>query len=554
MSTSNVDTATALELREGALIAGRYIVQERIGTGGMGSVFRVLDKELDDQAVALKVLHPHLTENEHCYKRFRNEVRVARTLTHPNIVRIHDIGRDVSGFSYISMELVDGDSLKDLLQTVSDDGKVVPKALSVSEAANILLQILKGVSFAHDREVIHRDLKPANVLVNARGEVKLVDFGTARITGMENTVTQIGQLIGTPDYMSPEQVKGEVTDHQSDIYAMGVIAYEMVCGRRLFTGENHVAVAFKHVNEPIPPIESPLEEVPQWYSDLVVRSLAKSKEDRFASVHEMLTQVELGSNANIRGTFSLTGPRFGELRAKRNSSASKNLDPAILDEIRARKATGYRGTISIGMRRKSTKYRHRPRWAIAFGVLVASALLPIIAVLMSQPRRVQSAVTDESVSAVGTAIGKQGQLVAHPDTIAVDNRKVVGVGRDDDVGLKSGEPTVHNATVSTVDEETEMVPVAEKYYGVIRLGDAESDREFKMELEVSGSSVIGTARITGIGIYTVTGELQSRNIQLRLVRSGHVINLAGSQRGGSIKGEVTQPARNARGKWSVDLL
>lgn len=200
-------SATPLHFEPGAVIAGRYVVQGKLGLGGMGLVLKVIDRDLNDELVALKLLHAHLYEDETVFRRFRNELLVARSLSHPNIVRLHDIGRAPEGFSYISMEFVDGVSLREVVNSAVDDHGN-PCGLAFEKAMGIFLQMLSGVAYAHAKDVIHRDLKPANVLMSKSGEVKLADFGTARILGMDTSLTQTGQSLGTPDYMSPEQIRG----------------------------------------------------------------------------------------------------------------------------------------------------------------------------------------------------------------------------------------------------------------------------------------------------------------------------------------------------------
>ena len=293
------------DFREGSLIAGRYLIQGRIGTGGMGVVYRVLDQELDDQVVALKLLHPHLAENEQCFRRFRNEVLVARSLSHPNIVRIHDIGKDTSGYSYISMELVEGSSLKEHL--VDEMGN--PRALPLEETIRLLFQICSGVAYAHDRKIIHRDLKPANVLISREREVKIVDFGTARATGVDNSMTQAGQVIGTPDYMAPEQVRGEKLDELCDIYALGIMSFEMICSQKPYEADNPVSLAYKHIHEPIPPLSSPFQELPPWVIEFVQKAMAKDKAER-SSASQMAKL--LGEHIAEASHRSMIIPTFGK--------------------------------------------------------------------------------------------------------------------------------------------------------------------------------------------------------------------------------------------------
>lgn len=286
------ENISGLHIAPGVVIAGRFEVQERIGSGGMGMVYKALDRELNNDVVALKLLLPHLAQDEQAFRRFLNEVRVARSLSHPNIVRIHDIGKAEGGSHYISMEYVEGTSLRDRINDGSDED-TAPKysPLTFENKLTILYKILTGVAYAHEKGIIHRDLKPANVLLGNNNEVKLADFGTARIVGIRTSLTQTGQMIGTPDYMSPEQVRGEPLDASCDIYALGIIAYEVAVGKCPFPADTPVAVAYKHLSEPIPNFADERAGIPAWYEAIVKRAAAKNKEERFSSAYEFAAAI-----------------------------------------------------------------------------------------------------------------------------------------------------------------------------------------------------------------------------------------------------------------------
>jgi len=288
------------QVAPGRLIAERYRVCETIGTGGMGVVLRVQDSELGDEELALKILKPHLLEDEIAFKRFLNEVRVARSLTHDNIVRIYDIGRSVEGMSYISMELVSGKSLKQVIgQHVSIETGTY--SLAPRRAAEILLQVMRGVSFAHKKGVVHRDLKPANVLIQENGEVKIVDFGTARVQGAETNLTMTGVSVGTPDYMCPEQIKGEEAGESGDIYSLGIMAFELFTGRRPFEANSQIAVSYKHVHEPLPVPSSVRSDLPNGVDEFLLKATHKDPDQRYSSVQEMF-----GSLAETIGIYTET--------------------------------------------------------------------------------------------------------------------------------------------------------------------------------------------------------------------------------------------------------
>lgn len=344
-------TISMLNLESGSVIAGRYEVCERLGTGGMGIALKVIDRDLNDEVCALKLLHPHLAQDPEVYRRFRNEVLVARSLTHPNIVRIHDMGRTDIGFSYISMEFVDGLSLRDRItskEQAAVDRKERKSTLNFDEALSIFCQIVVGVAYAHEKGVIHRDLKPGNVLFSKSGVVKIVDFGTARLTG-DTTLTKTGQVIGTPDYMSPEQIQGESLDPRCDVYALGIIGYELIVGHPPFIADTAVAVAFKHLNEPIPHFKDSFKGVPKWYEDLVLKAAAKKKEDRFSTAGELLLALsEHVSNLQTQSGFYSLDSAFSGMSGGRMMSPAHFEDADY--ELGTGASTGKDDSWSIGKR------------------------------------------------------------------------------------------------------------------------------------------------------------------------------------------------------------
>jgi len=327
MEGEQTTSATLLNVKPGTIIAGRYQVECRIGSGGMGMVFRVIDRDLNNQIVALKLLHPHLAEDEQVFRRFRNEVLVARSLSHPHIVRIHDIGRAEGGFSYISMEYVDGLSLRDYINSKTSQGggpASLGKTLPYDESLTIFSQVLSGIAYAHEKGVIHRDMKPANVMISNSREIKLADFGTARIAGMDTHLTQTGQSIGTPDYMSPEQIQGQQLDARCDVYALGIVAYELVTGDRPFVADSAVAVAFKHLHEPLPELIGDAANVPDWYKHLIRKATAKDKNERFANAGEiiMLMAEHMPELAVQTGRYSVD--RTHSMSSSNNPAIKKN--------------------------------------------------------------------------------------------------------------------------------------------------------------------------------------------------------------------------------------
>ena len=228
----------------GELIAERYELEELVGTGGMSSVYRAHDRLLE-RHVALKVLHEQFTADGDYVERFRREARAVAQLSHPNIVTVIDRGEH-EGRQFIVFEYVDGENLKALV------GREGP--LPVREAIELALQVARALGFAHEQGLVHRDVKPQNVLLNDGGQAKVTDFGIARSLDVQGGLTQTGTVMGTSDYIAPEQARGARVDAQSDVYSLGAVLYELLTGEVPFSGDNFVAVAMRHINEPPPSV------------------------------------------------------------------------------------------------------------------------------------------------------------------------------------------------------------------------------------------------------------------------------------------------------------
>jgi TolB-like protein/tRNA A-37 threonylcarbamoyl transferase component Bud32 len=269
-------------LATGSLLAGRFEIQEEIGTGGMGTVYKVLDRKINE-VMALKVLKPEIVPDATVVERFKNELKLARKVSHKNVCRLYDLHEE-SGTLFITMEYVPGENLS---ASICHEG-----CLSAARASALAIQIVEGVAQAHRLGVIHRDLKPHNIMIEPSGSVRIMDFGIARHPGGPD-LTAAGIMVGTPSYMSPEQVSGESVDERTDVYALGTILYEMVTGRPPFEGESGLAVALKHKTElPRCPREVNAE-VPEGFDRLVMKCLAKKKEDRYQSAEELLADLVL---------------------------------------------------------------------------------------------------------------------------------------------------------------------------------------------------------------------------------------------------------------------
>ena len=260
----------------GALLDGRYLVESRIASGGMSTVYRGRDVRLD-RPVALKVMDPRYAGDQQFLTRFHREARAIARLKDPGLVAIYDQGDDPA-HPFLVMELVDGGTLRELLR---ERGPMPPHAM-----AAVLRPVLSGLGVAHRAGLVHRDVKPENVLISDDGEVKLVDFGLVRAIA-EAGITSTSVILGTAAYLSPEQVEGAATGPRSDVYAAGVMAFELLTGTTPFTGDNPLAVASQRLDRDVPPPSSLIAGVPAEIDAFVARATARRAEERFADACEM---------------------------------------------------------------------------------------------------------------------------------------------------------------------------------------------------------------------------------------------------------------------------
>jgi serine/threonine-protein kinase len=266
----------------GEVLADRYELEELVGTGGMSSVFRAHDRLLD-RKVALKILHQQYSSDDDYVERFKHEARSVAALSHPNVVTVIDRGEHEDR-QFIVFEYVEGENLKRLIERRGP--APVPNALELG------IQIARGLAFAHQQGLIHRDVKPQNVLLNGDGRAKVTDFGIARSLNVQHGMTQTGTVLGTSDYIAPEQAQGQRVDEHSDVYSLGVVMYELLTSEVPFPGENFVAVAMRHINEEPPSVRDKRSDVPPRVDGAVRRAMAKRPEDRFPTMDAFCAELE----------------------------------------------------------------------------------------------------------------------------------------------------------------------------------------------------------------------------------------------------------------------
>ena len=263
------------------VIAERYELEELVGTGGMSSVYRARDRLLE-RHVALKVLHPHYADDEEYVERFRREARSVAQLSHPHIVTVIDRGED-GGQQFIVFEYVDGENLKQFVERTGP--------LPTRRAVELALEVADALAFAHEHGLVHRDVKPQNVLLTPDGDAKVTDFGIARSLDVEHGLTQTGTVLGTSNYLSPEQASGKATTASTDVYSLGVVLYELLTAEVPFPGENFVAVAMKHINDAPPDLLAKRPDVPLRLAAAVDRALEKDPAQRFPTMDQFAWEL-----------------------------------------------------------------------------------------------------------------------------------------------------------------------------------------------------------------------------------------------------------------------
>ena len=288
----------------GTVLSGRYKLEAKLGSGGMSTVYLARDTTLDRQ-VAVKVLHREMSEQADQLERFRQEARAVAKLSHPNVVAVIDAGED-GGHPYIVFEYVEGETLKQRINRVG--------ALDAQDALAYAIEVARGLTVAHNRKMVHRDIKPQNVLIDAEGRAKLTDFGISRQLEQDG-MTATGRVLGTTDYVAPEQAMGHPVDQRSDIYSLGVVLYEMLTGQVPFQADSQVGVAMKHVNEELPDVQQRRPELSAAAAMVVERATAKDPAERYQKVSELIDDLATALEVEAARAGTTTGEATSVLEA-----------------------------------------------------------------------------------------------------------------------------------------------------------------------------------------------------------------------------------------------
>ena len=286
--------ASAAVLQIGAVLGGRYEILQLLGEGGMGAVYKAADRELD-RFVALKVIRPELASNPSILARFKQELLLAHQVTHRNVIRIYDLG-EAEGVKFITMEFIEGQDLRALIRE--------KKKFAPEEAVDVIQQVCQALNAAHGVGVIHRDLKPQNIMQDGSGRILVMDFGLAR-TLEGDGMTQTGALVGTMEYMSPEQALAKDLDQRSDIFALGLILYEMLTGKQPFSAESALASLIKRTQERATPVSDIDAQIPGALSGIVSKCLERDLKQRYQNVSAILADLNTWQDKRAAGTIKL---------------------------------------------------------------------------------------------------------------------------------------------------------------------------------------------------------------------------------------------------------
>lgn len=357
----------------GELIDNRYLLQRLIASGGMASIYSALDTRLD-RPVAVKIMHAHLANDEAFVSRFIKEAKATAALSHPNIVSIQDQGWNQGGppAVFIVMELVEGTTLRDLLNESSP--------LSIEQAFQIINPVLSALSAAHKIGIIHRDIKPENILISKDGRIKVADFGLARNTSMAQTMTaESSVILGSVSYLSPEQVQRGVADSRSDIYAIGILIFEMLTGSKPYDGETPIQIAYRHVNDRIPELVKIKSDIPKNLSDLIFSATSPNPDLRPRDAEELLNsmrqiQVEIDPKRR-QMSLELDIPPLATKPSKRSkvsiASAFEGLKEKTTQLMSANSSVTKKTEDSVSTKRRKVSRRVKRNRIIAFLILVS---------------------------------------------------------------------------------------------------------------------------------------------------------------------------------------
>ena len=505
-------------LEAGRTLNGRYKIQSLIGTGGMAAVYLAKDLILD-RLVAIKVLRLDFRQNDDAMRRFRREALSATQLTHPNIVGVYDVGQSQE-MNYIVMEYVEGTDLKDYVRQKG--------ALHPIEAVRIMMQIVSAIAAAHQNRIIHRDIKPQNILIDKEGNVKITDFGIA-VALSDTSLTQTNTLLGSVHYLSPEQARGGMATIQTDIYALGIVLYELLTGKVPFDGESAVSIALKHFQEPLPTIVNPIAMVPQSLENIVLKATAKDPMHRYRSCYEMFQDLKT----------CLDSTRLYE---KKFVPASFSGETKVLTPIHTQKVKPIQTSkeIPVVEMDEEKPVKKRRKWPWLFLLLLISIIgIMAIVFLQSSPKEVQVPdVTNLTEAAAKTKLADAKLNVT--DVIQVKSDEIES-GKVIETNPKAGstvkEKSKITIKVSTGKEAITMKDYRNKTYEAAR--DELKKLGFTVEKQEENSDSVESGKVISQSI-APNQKVEGKDPVITLVVSKgessiKMANLTGYTRAGAIE-------------------
>ncbi|GGL44343.1 Stk1 family PASTA domain-containing Ser/Thr kinase [Sporolactobacillus putidus] len=357
----------------GRRVGGRYQILSRLGEGGMAIVYKAKDLILN-RFVAVKILRPELAGDEEFVRRFHREAESVASLSHPNIVAIYDIGEEQDCY-YIVMEYVHAMTLKEFIKDYSP--------ISISESVHIMKQIARAIAHAHARGIVHRDIKPHNILIDEEEHVKVTDFGIA-LAVSDSTITYTHSIIGSAHYLSPEQARGGKATVKSDIYALGIVMFELLTGKLPFPGGSPVSVALKHLSEPMPLPRDFRPEIPQSLENVIIRALAKRPQDRFASMADLYEDLETSLNPDRAGEERLVLAR--DSADDPDDEKTIKMAPVTTVQSEDAIAAGEPSAPSSPENNNKKKKSKTKKWLTIFGILLLLITVGLVIGLTLLPK------------------------------------------------------------------------------------------------------------------------------------------------------------------------
>lgn len=439
----------------GKRISDRYKIIKLIGGGGMSNVYLAHDMILN-RDVAIKILRYDFTTEEEMHRRFQREALSATSLTHPNIVSIYDVGED-DNMHYIVMEYIEGKTLKQYIQEFSP--------LSPARSVHIMKQLTSAIAHAHENGIIHRDIKPQNILMDLEGNVKITDFGIAT-TLSATSYTQTNSVMGTVHYLSPEQARGGTATKKSDVYALGIVFYELLTGELPFSGESAVAIALKHLQAETPSVRAFDGSIPQSVENIVLKATAKDPNHRYQTAEEMEMNLETALSANRANEAKFKPPV--------DDGATKVM-PIIKDKLPVHDMAETKKIEAVKEQLKQptqqpVKQKPKKKWPIFIGLLIALIAVIVIATMVLKPSKIEIPdVTNMTVEEAKVAIEKAGFIVGETEernSEEVEEGKIIETNPEK--GLMRVKGTEIKLIVSLGEETSTMGDYVGQYISQVR--------------------------------------------------------------------------------------